>query len=107
MLFDVVLFSVIPQTASLSVSPSDATIETGTSVTMTCATASTTSGSITYIFLETATEVQNGASAIYTLTAATSDTGSYTCTATISGVASVASTAHAMTVVGKSEAKRQ
>ena len=93
----------IPQTPSLTVSPSDATIQTGTSVTLTCATASTSSGTITYIFLEGVNPVQSSASATHTLTAATSDSGSYTCTATISGVVSVASSAHVMAVVGESK----
>lgn len=95
-----VMFSVVPQTPTLSRSPTDATIQTGTAVTFTCTTAS--SGSTTYTFLRDSTQVQSGASATLDLTsAAPSNTGSYTCTATISGVDSVASNADSLTVVGE------
>ena len=91
----------IPKTPTLSASPSDATIESGTSVTLTCATAST--GTITYKFLRDTTVVNTGSSATHAITTATSDSGTYTCVVTISTVDSVASSGHAMTVVGKFE----
>jgi len=99
------LVSVRPKTPTLSRSPSDATIESGTAVTLTCATLS--SGSVTYTFTrDGSTQVQSSSSATYDLSsAATSDTGSYTCVASISSVDSVASNADAMTVVGEYDVK--
>ena len=94
------LFSVIPRPASLSVSPSDATIKAGENMTMTCSTSSFT-GSITYVFQKEGTHVQNSTSATYTMTVDTSSSGSYTCTAAINGMTSAASTGHDMTVIGE------
>ena len=98
------LVPVRPKAPTLSRSPTDATIESGTSVTLTCATLS--SGSVTYTFTRDSTQVQSSSSATLDLTsAATIDTGSYTCVASISSVDSVASNAEAMTVVGEYEVK--
>ena len=95
------LISVIPQTPTLSVAPSDATIESGTSVTVTCATAST-GASITYNFLKDGNAVTSQASGTYTMgSITTAESGSYTCTVTMSTVTSVASSGHTTTVVGE------
>ena len=95
------LFSVIPQTPTLSVAPSDATIESGTSVAVTCATASS-GGSITYNFLKDGNPVTSQSSGTYTMgSITTSESGTYTCTVTISTVTSVASSGHTTTVVGE------
>ena len=91
----------IPKTPTLSASPSNATIASGTSVTLTCATAS--SGNITYTFLRDTKVVNTGPSATHAITTAKSDSGTYTCVVTISFVDSVVSSGHAITVVGKFE----
>ena len=93
------MIPVIPQTPTLTASPSDSTLESGTSVTLTCLTAS--HGTTTYQFLKDDTEQANQSTSTYSVTAATTDTGSWTCTATISTVVSSASTATTITVVGK------
>ena len=90
-----------PHTPTLTVNPSDATLETGISVTMTCATSST-GGSITYNFLKDGNAVTSQSSSIYTMgSITTSQSGTYTCTATISSVASAASIGHTTTIVGQ------
>ena len=97
---DIVPFSVIPKTPSLTVEPSNSTLETGTAVTLTCATESI--GSVTYTFYDEDVSVQSGGDSTYDLpSTATSDTGSYSCVATINGVASLESNVHNMTIVGE------
>ena len=86
------------QTPTLTVSPSDAIIESATSVTMTCLTAS--SGSTTYTFLKDNFREVSQASGTYTLSLTPSDSGNWTCTATTDSVVSNASTAHSLTIVG-------
>ena len=90
---------VIPKTPSLSATPSDATIESGTVVTLTCATASV--GTITYKFMQDTSMAASGTDNTLVVTTSTTDTGTYTCVVTISAVDSVASSGHTMTVVGK------
>ena len=94
------MISVTPQTPILTVSPSDATLESGTGVTLTCLTAS--SGTTTYQFLKGGSQETSQSSGTYTLSPATTDSGDWTCTATISSVVSSASTATTLTVVGMS-----
>ena len=98
--------SVIPQTPALSVEPSDATIESGTSVAVTCATAST-GASITYNFLKDGSAVTSQAGGPHTsityniLNTDTADSGTYTCSVTMNTLTSVASSGHTTTVVGE------
>ncbi|XP_012935544.1 hemicentin-1 [Aplysia californica] len=93
-----VVYAAVPQTPSLSSSASS-TVETGTSVTLTCATLSS-HGTVTYSFLQETTEVQSGPSATYDLTStAPSNSGSYTCVATIYNVDSAPSSADSLQVV--------
>ena len=100
--FSFFLISVIPQTPTLTVAPSHATIESGTSVTVTCTTTST-GGSVTYDFMRDGNVVTSQPSGTYTMgSIATSESGTYTCTATISTVTSVVSSGHSTTVVGES-----
>ena len=93
----------LPKTPTLTPVPSDATHESNTQLEFTCATQSTTSGTITYeFFLDGSTSVSSGTQATFTLTApSTSDSGSYTCVATIKSHASLASNAHTVAVVGE------
>ena len=88
----------LPQTPTLTRSPTDATVESTTSVTFTCATAS--SGTTTYQFLKDGSQQVSQSSGTYTVTTATTHTGSWTCTATINSAVSSASTASALTVYG-------
>ena len=95
------LLSVRPVTPTLTRSPSEATIESGTGVTLTCATASV-GGTATYTFRQDGTPVQSNAGATYNLaSSATTDSGDYTCTAIISSVESQASTIDTLTIVSE------
>ena len=89
----------IPETPTISASPSDATIESGTSVTFTCATAS--GGTATYMFMRDSSVAASGSESSLVITTSTTDTGTYTCVVSISAVDSVASSGHNMTVVGE------
>ena len=94
------MFSVRPVTPTLTPSPSETTIESGTSLTLTCATTST--GTITYIFKKDGTAVQTSAAATYTIPSpTTSDTAAYLCVAQITAVDSHDSGTHSLTVVGE------
>ena len=93
------MIPVTPQTPTLTVSPVDATLESGTSVTFTCLTAS--SGTTTYQFLKGGAEEASQSSGDYIVTSATTHTGTWTCTATISSEVSSSSTETVIvTVVG-------
>ena len=94
--------SVIPHTPTLTVSPTDVTLETGTPVTLTCATIST-GGTVTYDFLKDGTSVASQSSGTYTISnSSPADTGTYTCTVSINSVTSLTSSGHTTTVVGES-----
>ena len=95
------LISVIPQTPTLYVVPSDAIIESGTSVEVTCVTSST-GASITYNFLKDGNAVTSQSSDTYIMgSISTAESGTYTCTVTMNSVTSVASSGHTTTVVGE------
>jgi len=88
-----------PKTPSLSVSPSDANIKAGTPVTLTCTTESS-GDNMSYKFLRDSTLVATESTSSHVINSPTSaETGAYTCVVTINGVASPASSSHAMTVV--------
>ena len=91
---------VIPKTPTFTVSPSDATIETGTTVTLSCVTAS--SGLTTYRFVKDGIEEASQPSGIYTLSAATTDSADWTCTAAINSMVSSESSSITITVEGMS-----
>ena len=94
-------FAVKPKTPSISVSPSDAYVASGTSVTLTCTTASS-SARISYKFRQGAAEVATRSTNSLTISSvAIAQSGTYSCVVQISGVNSAASTGHSMTVVGK------
>ena len=88
----------IPQMPTLTVSPSDTTLESGTNVTFTCLTQC--AGTATYHFMKGGIEEASQQSGTYTVTVATTHAGSWTCTVTINTVVSSASTATTITVVG-------
>ena len=89
-----------PKTPSLSMYPANATIESGTSVFLTCATNSVVT--TTYIFYNGSISVQSAAESTYNLTsAATTDSGYYKCVAVINGVSSLTSNALTVTIVGR------
>ena len=100
MFFFALSFAVKPKTPSISVSPSDAYVESGTSVTLTCTTASSSS-SFEYEFKYGTTSVYTGAASSKTLTVDPTMSGTYICLVRIRSVASAASTGHPMTVVGR------
>ena len=91
-------FPVTPQTPTMIVSPLDAIIESTTGVSLTCLTGS--SGTTTYQFFKNGLKEVNQLASTYSLDPSTSDSGHWTCTATINTLASDESTAHSMTVVG-------
>ena len=87
----------------MSVTPSDMTIESGTRVDVTCVTKST-GASITYNFLKDGKIVTSQAGGTYTMgSISTSQSGTYTCTATMNSVTSKASPSHTMRVVVESK----
>ena len=92
----------IPKTPTLSVKPSDDTIENGARVSVTCVTSST-GASITYNFLKDGKVVkQSQQSGTYTMESiSTTESGTYTCTVTMNSVTSVPSSGHDITVVGE------
>ena len=93
--------SVKPKTPTLSVSPSDATIPSTSSLSMTCETASVYSLK-TYTFLHNNNEVFSGAENVYTLPSVTTvHSGTYICKVTIKALASSESNSHTITVYGK------
>ena len=93
---------VIPKTPTMSVSPSDATLESSTSVTVTCTTTSSSSGSTEYTFLKDGVSVATQPADTYTMSSVTtSDSGTYTCKVTIKGVESLSSNQHTLRVVGE------
>ena len=100
MFFFALLFAVKPKTPSISVSPSDAYVEKGTSVTLSCTTASSSS-SFEYEFKFGTTSVYTGELSSKTLTVDPTMSGTYICLVRIRSVASAASTGHPMTVVGR------
>lgn len=93
--------SVHPKTPVLTVTPSNATVASGTEVNLTCHT--TSIGTVTYTFLQNGDVI--GTSEIddnFNLTSVTSnDTGHYTCQATMGGVHSSVSNVHTIKVVGE------
>ena len=81
--------------------PSDAIVESGTSVTLTCVTAST-GADVTYHYIRDGTTFDTndkGSHVINDVT--TSETGSYTCTVTINSMTSEPSDGHMLTVFGE------
>ena len=91
----------IPQTPTLTVTPSDETIESGTNITVTCITAST-GRNATYNFLRDGYVVTSQTCDTYMMSSLNiSNSGTYTCTATINTVTSVVSSGHRFTVVGE------
>jgi len=93
------LISVAPKTPSLTLSPSSATVDRSTFVTLTCQTAS--AGTTTYKFIKDGSQQVSQESTTYNIIAAATHTGSWTCTATIDSVNSSASSAHSLTVHGR------
>ena len=81
--------------------PSDATIESGTSVEVTCATVST-GAPITYNFFKDGNSIISQSGDTYTMgSISTADSGTYTCTVTMNSVTSLASSGHTIGVVGE------
>ena len=94
------IISVIPLTPTLTVSPLNSTLESTTDLVLTCDTGS--NGTITYQFLRDNDTVISQSNGTYVhQNIQTSDTGNYTCTATINGVVSLKSNGFAKTVVGE------
>ena len=92
----------LPKTPTLSVVPSDATIESGTRVSVSCVTSSTGS-SITYNFFKDGKAVTSQSGGTYIMgSISNGDSGIYTCSVTINSVTSVASSNHYLIVVGES-----
>lgn len=90
----------IPKTPTLSASPYNATVERGTTLTVTCATAGT-GGSVTYNFLKNGHAIASQSSGTYTVECRGSGTYTWACTVTINSVTSAASPGHTTTVVGE------
>ena len=90
----------IPLTPTLAVVPLNSTLESTTDLVLTCVTGSI--GTITYQFLRGNNTVVSQSNGTYVhQNIQTSDTGNYTCTATINGVVSLKSNAFEKTVVGE------
>ena len=95
----------IPKRPALSVTPTDATIGTGTRVAVTCY-RSSTGGSITYNFRKDGKVVMSQSSGTYTMESiSTAESGIYSCTVTINSVTSMASSNYYLIVVGESIVK--
>ena len=91
-----------PKTPSLTASPSELTLSTGSKVTLTCATSS--HGSVSYKFLLNVKDIPHasGSSNTYTVPSkVTTSINSYTCKVTISGAESLPSTDHKVEFVGE------
>ena len=97
--------SVRPKQPILSVTPPDATIETGTTLTFTCNTDSSSSAPVSQYKLYRNGDVVAGAndSGVVGMTPIVASTGSeiYSCTASINGVESINSANLSVTVIGK------
>ena len=92
---------VLPQTPTLTVSPSDVTIESGTSISLTCTTASSTGGDVTYSFIKDSSLLVSQASGTYSIDSSTTgDSATYTCTVTINSHTSQASDESTFIVFG-------
>ena len=90
--------SVVPKTPTLTSSISASTLLTGTKVTLTCKTSS--QGQVSYKFLLNGQEIAgSGPGSSYEVTSSVGSS-SYTCTATINGVQSTASSRHLIKFVG-------
>ena len=88
-----------PKTPTLSVEPRDASIASGRRVTLTCSTLS--SGAVTYTIFKNNNQIAGPISATYTLfSVATTDSGGYTCVATIAGQVSAASQSYLLNILG-------
>ena len=100
-----VIVSVHPTPPVLTVTPTNATVANGTTVTLMCTTTSTTStGNVTYTFLDNNKELATvGPGENLTLTSTSpGHLDHYTCIATLKGVNSTASNVHTLKVVGES-----
>ena len=85
----------------LTVTPSNAVIESGTSVRLDCDTASTAAVA-TYTFLRNDQDVFSDTVSSYTMdSVSTADSGIYTCNVVMNSVTSLPSDDHSITVVGK------
>ena len=91
----------IPKTPRLTVNPSNAVIESGTSVTLECVTEST--GAVAaYNFLKDDQAVFSESDGFHTMdSVSTADSSSYTCTVVMNSVTSLPSDDHSITVVGE------
>ena len=91
----------IPKTPRLTVSPPNAVIESGTSVTLECVTEST--GAVAaYNFLKDDQAVFSESDGFHTMdSVSTADSGTYTCTVVMNSVTSLPSDDHSITVVGE------
>ena len=91
----------IPKTPRLTVTPSNAVVESGTSVTLDCVTEST--GALaTYNFLKDDQAVVSDPDSSHTIdSVSTAESGSYTCTVVMNSVTSLPSDGHITTVVGE------
>ena len=88
-----------PKTPILSAEPRDASIISGTRVTLTCLTLS--SGSVTYSFFKGNSQVADNKIGIYSFNSVViTDSGAYTCSASIDNKVSSKSTSYTLTVVG-------
>ena len=86
----------------MSVTPPDMTIESGTRVDVTCVTKST-GASITYNFLRDNKIITSQPGGTYTMgSISTSQSGTYTCTATMNSVTSALSPGHTVRIIGES-----
>ena len=93
-------FPVSPKTPTLSSNQGDETIASGTSVTLKCTTLS--SGSVSYTIYKDNSPVSTNAGGSYTVnSAATSDSGVYTCHATIAGQLSRKSNVLRLNILGR------
>ena len=91
----------IPKTPRLTVNPSNAVIESGTSVTLECVTEST--GAVAaYTFLKDGQAVFSDTDGFHTVdSVSTAESGTYTCTVVMNSVTSLPSDDHSITVVGE------
>ena len=88
-----------PDKPSLSINPSEESVQSEAQVEMTCTTSS--SGSATYTFFKDFEEIFTGQSGSFTIdSASTLDSGFYSCVASIDGVSSVSSDKHRLNVTG-------
>ena len=93
----------LPKTPSLTANPGNAVIASGTRVILTCTTFSV--GTATYTFFKGTSELTRQTVSSVFNTVATTDSGAYTCVATINGRVSAASNKYLLDIQSEFQRK--